>query len=264
MTLTKKLLGAVGATALALAAAAPASAEDREFNWSGSLTIVSDYIFRGISFTNEDPTLQGYLEFTYGIAYVGFWASGIGGDDAAFLGPWEVDYYAGIRPSTGPVNWDFGVLYYTYGDRQNGADFNDDADYVEFQILASTTVDKFTFGLKGYYTPDQEIAAPETYTIEGTVAYALPAFTVSGAEWSPTLSGGVGYWGSEANDVYFGAGGGFFLGDDEITYWNAGLKITVERFFMDFRYWDTEVDANAGLETLADERFLFSAGVTFP
>lgn len=264
MTITKKILGAVGASVLALAVAAPAFAEeDRKFGWFASMTIVSDYIFRGISFTNEDPTIQPYLEFTYGIAYVGFWASEIG-DGPDGLGPWEVDYYAGIRPVTGPVNWDFGVLYYTYGNRSDGGNFADAADYVEFQILASTTVDKFTFGTKLYYTPDQDAATPESYTAEGTIAYALPSFSVSGAEWAPTLSGAVGWTGHEDNSVYNGAGGGFFLGDSEYVYWNAGLKITVERFFMDFRYWDTDVDANPGLDNLADERFLFSAGVTFP
>ncbi len=26
----------------------------------------------------------------------------------------------------------------------------------------------------------------------------------------------------------------------DYTYWNAGLKLAVDKYFMDFRYWDTE------------------------
>jgi len=52
---------------------------------------------------------------------------------------------------------------------------------------------------------------------------------------------------------------GAFLGEKDYTYWNAGLKLAVDKYFMDFRYWDTNID-----NTLSDSRFVFSAGVTLP
>ena len=44
--------------------------------------------------------------------YVGTWASSIDfdADDADI----EIDYYAGITPTWGPVSFDFGWLYYNY------------------------------------------------------------------------------------------------------------------------------------------------------
>ena len=67
----------------------------------------SSAVFRS---NDQDPAFQPYLEFTYGIGYVGFWGSNV----AAPANPFELDIVAGIRPVTGPVTWDIGVLYYTY------------------------------------------------------------------------------------------------------------------------------------------------------
>jgi hypothetical protein len=51
---------------------------------------------------------------------------------------------------------------------------------------------------------------------------------------------------------------------DSYTYWNAGLKLTVEKYFMDFRYWDTDISSSDPVHGVADSRFVFSAGVTLP
>ena len=83
-----KLLGAAGAALIALSGAAladgyegsikdaPAKPE-REFTYSFSLTGTSDYVFRGISQTDNDPTIQGALNVGYGIFYAGVWGSGL-------------------------------------------------------------------------------------------------------------------------------------------------------------------------------------------
>ncbi|HEY8129904.1 MAG TPA: TorF family putative porin, partial [Hyphomicrobium sp.] len=127
MTNIKSFLGAAGAAAIAAlsmstaaraadlgtSAAAPA-VEERKFGYSVTISGTSDYIFRGISYTNSDPAFQPFIEFTYGTPnltwYLDFWGSNI----AEPFGPFEVDMYAGVRPVTGPVAWDLGILYYTY------------------------------------------------------------------------------------------------------------------------------------------------------
>ncbi len=72
--------------------------------------------------------------------------------------------------------------------------------------------------------------------------------------FTPTVGGLVGYTGQFG----FSASGTDFtgFGVEDYTYWNAGLKLAVDKFFMDFRYWDTTID-----DGLADARFVFSAGV---
>lgn len=53
-------------------------------------------------------------------------------------------------------------------------------------------------------------------------------------------------------------------GTDAYTYWNAGVKLTVDKYFMDFRYWDTSISKQDDPNGYADARFVFQAGVNLP
>jgi uncharacterized protein (TIGR02001 family) len=250
----KGFLGAAGLAAMASLVMSTAvladDTEDRKFGYSITLTGTSDYIFRGISLNDQMPAFQPFIEFTYGIAYVNFWGSNIAGEG---FEPFEMDITAGIRPVTGPISWDLGVLYYTYPANSLGWGAT---DYVEFKVSASITpVTNLTLGLTGYWTPDQGSNYGETETIEGNISYALPKFAI----FDPTIGGTLGY--SNADRA------GFFLGEGDYTYWNVGLKLAVDKYFMDFRYWDTNISENSGNDfnnSIADSRFVFSAGVNLP
>jgi uncharacterized protein (TIGR02001 family) len=267
----KNYLGAAGAAVVAsLAMSTAVLADDAapKFGYSITLTGTSDYIFRGISLTNQDPAFQPFIEFTYGIAYLDFWGSNVRdglGD------PWELDIYAGIRPVTGPVSWDFGVLYYTnpnHGVSQLNTD-NVGTDYVEFKAQASITpITNLTLTGIGYITPDVGFASPQTETGEFDVSYTLPAMGM----FTPTLSGAIGYTNADRDDgltTFAGYctkrfGGECNAGTNAYTYWNAGVKLAVDKWFLDFRYWDTDISHEADQIGLADSRFVFSAGITLP
>lgn len=242
MAKIKSLLGAAGLAAVAtMASAQVAAAEDREFAWSITVGGTSDYVFRGISLSNEEPAAQGSIDFSYGMFYAGAWASNV---DGAGFEPWELDLYVGVKPVLGPVTFDFAVIGYLYPDAEPTS-----GEYIEFKAAGSMEVVKnLTGGVTMYYTPSQD-NYDETFTVEGSLAYALPQFHI----FSPTISGGAGY--TEAYDTP-----GFFLATtDSYTYWNVGLALAVEKFTMDFRYYDTDIDND-----FADERFVFSAKVTLP
>ena len=225
--------------------------EDRKFGYSITLTGTSDYIFRGISQNDQLPAFQPFIEFTYGIAYVNFWGSNI----AEPLAPFEMDITGGIRPVTGPVTWDIGVLYYTYPAAKAGWG---DTAVVEFKVGASITpITNLSLGVTGYWTPDQGGNAGQTETIEGNVSYTLPKFGI----FDPTIGGTLGYANADKDGV------STFGGQKDYTYWNVGLKLAVDKYFMDFRYWDTNIGKNAGNgfdTSLYDSRFVFSAGVNLP
>jgi uncharacterized protein (TIGR02001 family) len=252
----KSFMGAAGVAALASLAMSTAvladDSEDRKFGYSITLTGVSDYLFRGVSLTDNKPAFQPFIEFTYGIGYLNFWGSNV---DNGVGDPFEMDITAGIRPVTGPVSWDIGVLYYTNPANKNGWSAT---DYVEFKVGASISpIKNLTLGVTGYVTPDQANYV-QTETVEGSASYELPQFAI----FTPTLSGGIGYTTSPDADT-------FGNGRDSYTYWNVGVKLTVDKYFMDFRYWDTDLShANmAGFgssDNIADGRFLFSAGVNLP
>lgn len=248
MTLRGVLQG-IGAGMLSLGvAASAATAEERAFGQAVTITGASDYIFRGLSYTNQDPTVNIYAELSYGIVYAALWTSNI---DYGVLGSWEQDVYLGIRPQTGPINWDLAAYYYIYGNRDRGPlGSSTDVDYFEFKIGAKTkpTTD-LTVGATLWLQPDQGYAATENVSIEGSLSYALPKLGI----FDPTVSGLIGHSESGTNAYY---PTGYWLNEDSYTYWNAGVTLTVEKFFMDLRYWDTTIDNN-----LADSRFVFSAGV---
>ncbi len=264
-TISKLAKAAAGAVCATLLAGGAAQADDSAFSYYLTLTGASEYMFRGISYTDEDPTINSYVEVDYdtkslfGTAYLAFWTSNI--DYFETYGPWEQDIYAGVRPVTKvwghDISWDFAAWYYFYGAKGKvltGPDTGQslttgDLSYLELKAAASTTpFTNLSTSLTGYYTPEQSnsafVATLETWTVEGGINYTLPNWS----NFTPVIGGVFGY--SQAPD-----GSGWFLGDDNYVYWNAGLKLTVEKFFMDFRYWDTSID-----DGLADARFVFSAG----
>lgn len=242
----RKALCLIASTAALGLAAAPAQAEDREFSFSTTITGTSDYVFRGLSFNDENPAYQQSVDVSYGIFYAGVWGSMLDNGDA--YGNPELDFYAGFKPVWGPVTFDFGVVYYTYFWGEPS-----DTNYVELKAGAQfSPIDKLTLKPVFWYTPDQD-NYPQTWTIEGTAAYELRQIGI----FTPTISGLIGY--TEQTDPVSATADFTALGVEDYTYWNVGLALAVEKFTFDFRYWDTTID-----DGLADERFVFTASITLP
>ena len=81
---------------------------------AGNVSLVSDYRFRGLTQTFEEPALQGGFDYAHSSGfYVGNWNSSI--SDTFYAGsPLEMDFYAGYKPTFGAITADLGVLYYYY------------------------------------------------------------------------------------------------------------------------------------------------------
>lgn len=96
---------------------------------SGTLALTSDYLFRGLSQTNQEPALQGGVEYAHDSGfYAGVWGSNISwlSDLSSASTPIsssvELDGYAGWRGSAGDtIKLDAGVYTYYYpGDYPQG------------------------------------------------------------------------------------------------------------------------------------------------
>ncbi|RTE86014.1 MULTISPECIES: TorF family putative porin [Gammaproteobacteria] len=99
----------------------PASAE-----WSSTFTLASDYLFNGVSQTDESPALQASIDWEGKSGwYAGAWASNVDfGDDTNL----EVDLYLGLWQELNDNQYlDFGFAQYTY----HGGDFSDEGNYAE-------------------------------------------------------------------------------------------------------------------------------------
>ena len=106
------------------------SAGTAQAQWEGSLTFASDYLYNGVSQTDEKPALQldiyRYMESGW---YVGAFASNIDfGDDNSF----EFDIYGGREWAlSDELTFEIGALYYTY--QPDDSSYN----YAEFTTAVS-------------------------------------------------------------------------------------------------------------------------------
>lgn len=247
-----KSVGAAGFALLALAAPASAGGfglkDDaaREFSWSVNAALTSDYIFRGVSQTDNDPAASAGLDVSYGILYAGFWASQV--DELISADNFEIDYYAGIKPVLGPATFDFGVLYYTYPGSEVAVG---DPETLEFKAAVSGEIlPKLSATAALYYSPELAGDLGEYFVYEGTLAYALPKIFV----FDPTISGTLGAYDYDDDTL-----------NTDYTYWNVGVTFGWDKFAFDFRYWDTDEDLTiVGSDTIvSDERFVFTAKLTY-
>jgi len=100
-------------------AAAPATPPVPDWTFTGNVGLFSQYVFRGVSQTNEKPALQGGIDLGHKSGfYLGMWGSNVSWlsdgnpDVSASL---EVDLYGGFKWAL-PAEFvlDTGVLYYWY------------------------------------------------------------------------------------------------------------------------------------------------------
>lgn len=203
---------ALAAAAATVAISGAAMAQDIKLSYNVGVT--SDYVFRGVSQTQEDPAIQGGIDATYGLGYAGVWASNVdfGSKDPQA----EVDFYAGLRPTVGDTSLDFGVLYYSYS-KDRG--LNPGAySYVELKAAASRTFGPATLGGAVYYSPEFPNKGGYATYVEGNASVPVAK--------KLTLSGAVGYQ-SIANFKSYAT-------------WNAGFSYALtDKLSADLRYHDT-------------------------
>lgn len=98
--------------ALAEEAEAPAS----DFTVSGNVTGVTDYRWRGLSYSGGDFAIQGSINVNHSSGfYIGTWATSLEQDTLDIYGSTELDIYAGWTGEVASgVTADLGVTWYTY------------------------------------------------------------------------------------------------------------------------------------------------------
>ncbi len=123
----KGTLATLGSAAVVAAASSfammPAHAD---YDISGNIDIVSDYVFRGITEATESdgPAVQGGLDLEMDTGfYAGWWASSLGYGSDNLARTVENDLYFGIAGESGEFSYDFGLLYYWYMDDSDASGF---------------------------------------------------------------------------------------------------------------------------------------------
>ncbi len=234
-----KLLLTAGLLSLMIAAPISANAEMQvgDFAVSANAGIYSDYAFRGISQTDEDPSLQIGVDAAMDNGfYVGAWGSNVDFNDNG-EGTLEVDLYTGFTNNiTEELSYDVGAIYYAYP----GADSSLDYDFWEI-----------SFGM-GYNFGDVAASASVNYSPEyfgdtGDAFYYAVGADVPVME-DFTVSAHVGYQDIDDSESY--------------TDWSVGVGYSYEGLDFSVAYVDTDLsttDCAAG----CDSRFIFGVSKDF-
>jgi uncharacterized protein (TIGR02001 family) len=211
---------ALVAAAASVAMSGAAMAEELKLSYN--VGVASDYIFRGISNTNNKGQVFGGVDATYGIGYAGVWASNV---DFGTPNPdMEVDVYAGVRPTVGDVNLDLGVIYYGYDKDKNGVPGS--YSYFEVKAAASKAFGPATFGAAVYYSPEFPSKGGEAIYVEANGSAPI------GEKLS--LSGAVGFQTVDAEGYFSGV-------ENDYVTWNLGVSAAItDHLTADLRYSDTD------------------------
>jgi uncharacterized protein (TIGR02001 family) len=194
----------LAAAMAAILAATPAFAQDAPtapFKVAGSVGIVSDYRFRGVSQSDKELAVQGGFSVTHESGlYVGTWGSNLSGWGTFGGANMELDLYAGYKLPVGGGALDVGATWYMY---PGGFD---NTDFVEPYVKLSGTAGPVNLLAGVAYAPKQQAlgsyyangaaAAAGIYTDEGDKNDNLYLWgdISSGIPTTPlTLKGHIGY-----------------------------------------------------------------------
>lgn len=207
---------------------------------SGSVAVVSDYLFRGVTQTSEKPALQGGITWTHDSGfYAGGWGSSISwlsDADPDVSSQVELDVFAGYGGKFGQseFGYDVGLNYYGYpGDYPAG--FND-PDTLELYFGLSW---KFLSARYWYATTDL-FGIPGS---DGSTNLDLGA----GREFAPGWKGTLG-WGKQWVKG---------VPDADYTFWKLGVDKSFESGFgIGVAYQDNDLSGS-------DDAFVLSLSKSF-
>ena len=144
----------IAVAALALLGSAPAFAQEEEkfLTVSGSVGLVSDYRFRGVSQTDKEMGVQGGITLSHASGfYAGTWGSNLAGWGTFGGSNTELDLFAGYKIALGDgMALDAGLTWYMY---PGGAALT---DFAEPYVKLGTTIGPANLLAGVAYAPKQK------------------------------------------------------------------------------------------------------------
>ena len=227
-----------------------------DFELSGNVGFVSDYRFRGLSFSDEDLALQGGIDLAHRSGfYVGAWGSNLGGFGTFGDPNLELDLYGGYGAEFGGIGvFDVGVLYYLYPGAAGNNDYIEIYGSVGAEIAGAET----TVGIA--YAPDQDSIGGDNLYVFGDLGAGIPGTPFS-------VTGHLGY-----TEGSLGLGSTAF--DDNYIDYSLGVSTTWSGIDLGLSYVDTDVSKaretavgtrvlGSGQPYIADDTLVVSVGYSF-
>jgi len=220
------------------------------FDYAFGAKLSSDYLFRGITQSNHQPSVSAYGELRFNALenlqfYAGTAAASVKLPTSPAL---ELDGFFGVRPTFGPIAFDFGGIYYGYPNNTTqyfidptGVTFTGptaggvpttakNPGWWEVYGKATYTFNDFVaVGAQVYYSPSWVATGADATYVAGTVKFTLPqGFAISG----------------EFGRQFLGTSKAVLGPTKYVSYntWNAGLSYTYKVATLDLRYSGTDLN----------------------
>jgi uncharacterized protein (TIGR02001 family) len=220
-------------------------------NFSANVALTSEYLFRGLSQTDDAPAIQGGFDYEIQVGgpvalYLGTWASNVdfnepGAVDGATV---EIDLYGGLKGKVGRsgFSWEAGLVYYSYPGAASGLDY----DYweVQGQVWYDFGV-LVAFGGLNYSTENFGDSGEAVYLKVGA---DFPIKSIKGL----SLSGYIAQQYVEDNAAF---------GTEDYIEYNMGVTYNLAGLFdVSVNYSDTDISPDTEGK---DEAIIVTVGRTF-
>ncbi len=208
------------------AAAAPASPH----TFSANVGLYGQYVFRGITYTNERPALQGGFDYAHSSGlYAGVWASNVD-KNALYGNTLEIDLYGGFANTIGDtgIGYNLGFLQFYYPDNEklgsesaNTTELNAAVSWKWFTLKYNYAISDF-FGINNKSMGDGKGDSSGSDYWEAAFNYTLPydinLVLHAGHQTVEGRSKG------DYTDFLIGVNKNFSIAGS--TGWNAGVNFT--------------------------------------
>jgi len=219
-----------------VAAGGHESAEASPHEWSANMAVLTEYQFRGISQSNEDPAIQVGIDYGHASGlYVGFWASSVefnsGSGNETQL---ETNFYTGYAGSAGAFDYDIGFLYYYYPEEDDDEPGTGVGEQDLWEVYGSLGT---TFDMA--YEPSVTAGfaySPDYYGSDGDSIYIYGEFGLSLGGISPYAT--VGYLDVDGDKT---TPAGY-----DYVYYTVGASYDIGHFTLDLHWFDAEEGTDAG------------------
>ena len=239
----KKILNLI--MALAFFAAAPLAMAEGALdkgNFSANIAYTTDYVFRGISLSNDNAALSGGFDWGYSGFYVGTWASSISPVEDETL---EIDFYGGYGGEFSGISYSLDLLYYYYPG-QTG-DPSPDLDYFEFGGTLGYTFAaplQPTLGFGVMHSTDFFAESGDATYFKGNIDLSLPA------EFGLSFTYGYQDLDEDKNGI------------NGYNHWGVDLSRSLSIFDFTIGYSDTDSNGES-FEGDGTEKIIFTVGASF-
>ncbi|MEC4804571.1 MAG: TorF family putative porin [Jaaginema sp. PMC 1079.18] len=212
--------------------------------FSTSITFTTNYKFRGISQSDNKPSIQGTFDYSLPVSeevsvYAGVFAGSVDlnpGDGATV----EIDFYGGaVYQATEKLYLDFGGSYYFYPGVESNLNYN----YFEAYVNAGYDLDVAQVTASLYYAPNFFGGTDDGLYLGGGVEVPLPENFFAMAEFGHQ---------SISNNTLFAA--------PDYFHWGLGVGYVLGDFTLLLQYLDSTLSSQDcfGGRDICEGRIVFS------